>query len=81
MAPETYMDSKSLDVFQSISPKDKYSEKFAQWFRIRCCLKKLWTDGQTDDKDRDGRWLITIANLEPSAQVNQKRSTFTLFII
>ena len=27
------------------------------------------TDGQTDDDD-DGRWVITIAHLEPSAQVS-----------
>ena len=32
------------------------------------------TDGQTDDDgaddDDDGRWVITIAHLEPSAQVS-----------
>ena len=29
------------------------------------------TDGQTDDDDEDdGRWVITIAHLEPSAQVS-----------
>ena len=30
---------------------------------------RLWTDGQTDDDD-DGRWVITKAHLEPSAQVS-----------
>ena len=49
------IDSKSLNNFQSVSPKNQSCEiwlKLAQWFRRRCCLKKLWTDGQTGD---DGR--------------------------
>ena len=65
------MDSKSLNNFQSVSPKDQSCEiwlKLAQWFRRRCCLNIVdrRTDEQMDD-DNDGRWLITIAHLEPSA--------------
>ena len=34
-------------------------------------VKRLWTDGRTDDDDDDdGRWVITIPHLEPSAQVS-----------
>ena len=31
------------------------------------------TDGQTDDNDDNGRWVITIPHLEPSAQVSLKQ--------
>ena len=42
-------------------------------------VKRLWTDGQTDDDDDNndaddddnGQWVITIAHLEPSAQVSK----------
>ena len=40
--------------------------KSNQKFRRRCCLKIV--DGQMDDDD--GRWVITIAHLEPLAQVS-----------
>ena len=45
--PEFCMDSKSLNNFQSVSPL-----KLAQWFRRKCHLKKLWTDGQTNGRRR-----------------------------
>ena len=41
-------------------------------FPKRCCLKIVdgRKDGQTDDNDDDGRWVITIAHLELLAQVS-----------
>ena len=38
-----------------------------QWYRIRCCLKKKFKE---DACTHDGRGLITIAHLEPSAQMS-----------
>ena len=52
--PEFCMDSKSLNNFHSVSPKDQSCEiwlKLAQWFRRRC-LKIV--DGLTDRQTTDG---------------------------
>ena len=65
-----------LNNFERGLTKDHSCEvwsKSNQWFRRRCCLKIV--DGQTDDDDDaddddDGRWVITIAHLEPLAQVS-----------
>ena len=54
--PESCMDSKSLNNIESVPLKAHSCETWlnlAQWFRRRCCLKKLWTDGQTDDDDHN----------------------------
>ena len=43
--PESFMNSKSLKKFQSVSPKDQSCEtwlKLAQWFKRRCCLGWLY---------------------------------------
>ena len=40
---------------------------FDQWNRIGCCLKKKFMDNGCT---QDGRRPITIAHLEPSAQVS-----------
>ena len=68
------MDRNHLNNFERGPTKDHSCEvwsKSNQWFRRRC-LKIVdgWTDGQTDDDDDDGQWVITIAHLEPSDQVN-----------
>ena len=53
--PDSCMDCKFLNNFQSLSPKDQSGGiwlKLAQWFR-GCCLKKWWTDRQMDDDDSE----------------------------
>ena len=67
------MDRNHLNNFERGPTKDHSCEvwsKSNQWFRRRYCLKIVngRTDGQTDDDD--GRWVITIAHFEPSAQVS-----------
>ena len=68
------MDRNHLNNFERGATKDHSSEvwsKSNQWFRRRCCLNIV--DGQTDNDendDDDGRWVITIAHLEPLAQVS-----------
>ena len=68
------MDQNHLNNFERGPTKDHSCEvwsKSNQWFRRRCCLKIV--DGQTDDDaaaaaaaaNDDGRWVITIAHLEP----------------
>ena len=67
------MDRNHLNNFERGPTKDHSCEvwwKSNKWFRRRCCLKIV--DGQTDDDDDadtadddDGRWVITIAHLEP----------------
>ena len=62
------MDSKFLNNFRLVSPKDRSCEiwfKLSQWFRRRCHLKTLWTD------DADERYVIT-APLDPLALVSSK---------
>ena len=42
-----------------------------------------WTDDEdadADDDSDDGRWVITIPHLEPSAKVSQKEKTMFLKI-
>ena len=69
------MDRNHLNNFERGPTKDHSCEVWSnsnQWFR-RCCLKIVngQTDGRTDGDDAaDGRWVITIAHLEPLAQVS-----------
>ena len=45
------MDSKSLNIFQSVSTKDHSCEiylKLAEWLRRKCYVKKLWANGWSD---------------------------------
>ena len=53
--PKSCMDSKSMNNFHSVSPKNQSCEiwlELAQWFRSSC-LTKLWTDTWTSR-----RWLM-----------------------
>ena len=72
--PKSFMDSKFLNNFQSVTPLGQSCEiwlKLDQQLRRGCCLKKLWMDKQTDN-DNDEWWVITIAPFEPSGQVSYK---------
>ena len=73
------MDRNHLNNFERGPTKDHSCEVWSnsnQWFRRRGCLKivKGRMDGQTgeddDNDDNDGRWVITIAHLEPLTQVS-----------
>ena len=57
--PEFCMDCKSLDNLQSASPL-----KLAQWFRRRCNLKKLWTDGRQRTVSDHNSFLRSFGSVE-----------------